>query len=101
QTKDYNKGDATEVTAGFTHNCILMSNGNIHCWGDLGHDQVSDWPSKTTTIPSAIVDGDSEIGELSGGNVTYGMGILLIVLIFLAIGGYFLMKGKGKGAEKP
>ncbi|MEW5853280.1 MAG: hypothetical protein AB2A00_31155 [Myxococcota bacterium] len=59
-------GAATYVTAGFSHTCAILSNGDISCFGSNGYGQLGDGSTTSSGVP-LTVSGLSNVVEIVAG----------------------------------
>jgi len=56
----------TQITAGDSHTCALISDGTVTCWGDNGYGQLGDGGTTDSNVPVAVTG-----GVLAGKTVTH------------------------------
>lgn len=59
--------NATAISAGFIHNCALLSSGAVTCWGDDGNGELGNGTAGTTfNTPQSVKLGGNAIGISTG-----------------------------------
>jgi len=60
--------NVTSLAAGFTHTCALNSQGQVMCWGDNSHGQLSDDDPTVHMVPVIVPGLDGQIAKVAVGN---------------------------------
>ena len=59
--------NVTQISAGNGHTCALISNGNVHCWGDGGSGELGYRNRSNRLSPGEVVPGLSGVRQISAG----------------------------------
>jgi alpha-tubulin suppressor-like RCC1 family protein len=57
---------AIDIAAGFMHECALLRDRTLRCWGQNQHGQLGDGTNHDTTLPVAVV-GESHVTQVECG----------------------------------
>jgi len=60
----------TDITAGASHTCALISDGTVTCWGYNGDGQLGDGSNTTSYVPVAVTGGaltDKTVTDITAG----------------------------------
>ena len=61
-------GVATDLAAGYLHNCALITGGTVYCWGDNNNDQVVPYTGTLKYSTPQLVSGINNATQVSAGN---------------------------------